>query len=299
VESTACTTFNEKSKNLVYDYDQIIEMYSGITNSSDINLIFNKINEDINKNSTQYKSEGIPDRTSCEMAFIKLRPQFFGKKIIVTDSKNQLIYLFDENSNFVAKDPLLTGRDKQNTKQKEIADMTFKEKMEYLKKILKREPRNDEIMNLASFLNPAVYQAGTSVTDKSYAGSGTNINYLTKVSDNKLVGPALHGVKRTPERINALKNASSQIGSNSETPNVSDTYIKNIDSYGLKLTSACLNVNKEFIDKYSLTIENSFLFNISEDEKNYYVNNFNPLITDPTKCYSPQSLGAVNADNFT
>ena len=26
VESTACTTFNEKSKNLVYDYNQIIEI---------------------------------------------------------------------------------------------------------------------------------------------------------------------------------------------------------------------------------------------------------------------------------
>lgn len=299
VESTACTTFNEKSKNLVYDYNQIIEMYSGITSSSDINLIFNKINEDINKNSTQYKSAGIPDRTSCQIAFIKLRPQFVGKKIIVTDSKNQLIYLFDENSNFVAKDPLLTGRSKQISSEKEIADMTYDEKKEYLKKILKREPTNAEIMNLASFLNPGVYKAGISVTEPSYAGSGTNINYLTKVSDGKQLDHAIHGVKPTQERLNALKNATSKIGSKSETPNVSDTYIKNIDSSGLELSSGCLNVNKEFIDKYSLTIENSFLFNISEDQENYYVNNFNPLITDPTKCYSPQSLGAVNADNIT
>ena len=110
---------------------------------------------------------------------------------------------------------------------------------------------------------------------------------------------AIHGIKPKKDRLNALSAATSQIGSNSETPNVDSKYLQNVDSNGLELSSGCLNVNKEFIDKYSLTIENSFLFNISENQENYYVNNFNPLITDPTKCYSPQSLGAVNADNIT
>ena len=295
--TTVCTPFNANSKNLVYDYDQIINSYSALTNSSDINVIFKKINEDINTNSAKYKLEKIPDRTACQIAFVKIRPQFTNKKIIITDSKNNLIYLFDENSNFVAKDPLLSGRSRQKKDLKDIADMTFDEQKEYLKKTLKREPTDQEVMNLASFLNPAVYKTGNSLTDTNYAGSGTNINYLTKFSDGKLVGPAIHGVKRTPERINALKNASSQIGSNSETPNVSSKYLQNVDSNGLELSSGCLNVNESFINKYSLTIENSFLFNISEDKENYYVNNFNPLITDPTKCYSPQSVGGVNADN--
>jgi hypothetical protein len=298
VESTACTTFNANSKNLVYDYDQIINSYSAITNSSDINVIFKKINEDINTNSLQYKTAGIPDRISCQMAFVKLRPQFLDKKTIVTDSINQLIYLFDENSNFVAKDPLLTGRSKQISSEKEIADMTFEEKKEYLRKTLKKEPTDSQVMNLASFLNPGVYQAGTSVTEPSYLGSGTNINYLKKVSDGKQLDHAIHGVKPTKDRLDALSAATSQIGSKSETPNVSGEYLKNVNSYKLELSSGCLNLNKEFIDKYSLTIENSFLFNISEDKENYYVNNFNPLITDPTKCYSPQSLGAVKADNI-
>ena len=295
--TTVCTPFNANSKNLVYDYDQIISSYSALTNSTDINVIFKKINEDINTNSTKYKLQTIPDRTACQIAFVKIRPQFTNKKIIITDSKNNLIYLFDENSNFVAKDPLLSGRSKQNKLEKDIADMTFEEKKEYLKNKLKKVPTDQEVMNLASFLNPAVYKTGNSVTDDRYAGSGTNINYLTKVSDNKLVGQAVHGVKRTPERINALKNASLQIGSNSETPNVSSKYLQNVDPKRLKLSSGCLNVNEAFINKYSLTIGNSFLFNISEDKENYYVNNFNPLITDPTKCYSPQSLGGVNADN--
>ena len=299
VESTACTTFNANSKNLVYDYDQIINSYSAITNSSDINVIFKKINEDINTNSLQYKTAGIPDRISCQMAFVKLRPQFLDKKTIVTDSINQLIYLFDENSNFVAKDPLLTGRSKQISSEKEIADMTFEEKKEYLRKTLKKEPTDSQVMNLASFLNPGVYQAGTSVTNKSYAGSGTNINYLTKVSDGKQLDHAIHGVKPTKDRLDALSAATSQIGSNSETPKVSGKYLQNVNSYKLELSSGCLNLNKEFIDKYSLTIENSFLFNISEDKENYYVNNFNPLITDPTKCYSPKSLGAVKADKVS
>jgi hypothetical protein len=295
--TTVCTPFNANSKNLVYDYDQIISSYSALTNSTDINVIFKKINEDINTNSTKYKLQTIPDRTACQIAFVKIRPQFTNKKIIITDSKNNLIYLFDENSNFVAKDPLLSGRSKQNKLQKDIADMTFDEKKEYLTNKLKKVPTDQEVMNLASFLNPAVYKTGNSVTDDRYAGIGTNINYLTKVSDNKLVGQAVHGVKRTPKRINALKNASLQIGSNSETPKVSGKYLQNVDSNGLELSSGCLNVNESFINKYSLTIQNSFLFNISEDKENYYVNNFNPLITDPTKCYSPQSLGGVNADN--
>ena len=297
--TTVCTPFNANSKNLVYDYDQIINSYSALTNSTDINVIFKKINEDINTNSAKYKLEKIPDRTACQIAFVKIRPQFTNKKIIITDSKNNLIYLFDENSNFVAKDPLLSGRSKQNKLQKDIADMTFEEKKEYLRKTLKKEPTDSQVMNLASFLNPGVYQAGTSVTNKSYAGSGTNINYLTKVSDGKQLDHAIHGVKPTKDRLNALSAATKTIGSKSETPNVSREYLQNVDSNGLELSSGCLNVNKEFIDKYSLTIENSFLFNISENQENYYVNNFNPLITDPTKCYSPQSLGAVNADNIT
>ena len=295
--TTVCTPFNANSKNLVYDYDQIINSYSALTNSTDINVIFKKINEDINTNSTKYKLQKIPDRTACQIAFVKIRPQFTNKKIIITDSKNNLIYLFDENSNFVAKDPLLSGRSKQNKLEKDIGDMTFEEKKEYLTNKYKKVPTDQEVMNLASFLNPAVYETGNSVTDKGYAGSGTNINYLTKVSDDKLVGSAIHGVKPTSQRLLALKNATSQIGSNSETPNVSGKYIKNVDSNGLELSSGCLNVNESFINKYSLTIQNSFLFNISEDKENYYVNNFNPLITDPTKCYSPQSLGGVNADN--
>ena len=297
--TTVCTPFNANSKNLVYDYDQIISSYSALTNSTDINVIFKKINEDINTNSTKYKLQKIPDRTACQIAFVKIRPQFTNKKIIITDSKNNLIYLFDENSNFVAKDPLLSGRSKQNKLQKDIADMTFDEKKEYLTNKFKKVPTDSEVMNLASFLNPAVYKTGISVTDDRYAGSGTNINYLTKVSDDKLVGPAIHGVKRTPERINALKNATTQIGSNSETPKVSGKYLQNVNSYKLELSSGCLNLNKEFIDKYSLTIENSFLFNISEDKENYYVNNFNPLITDPTQCYSPKRLGAVKADKVS
>lgn len=296
--TTVCTPFNANSKNLVYDYDQIISSYSALTNSTDINVIFKKINEDINTNSTKYKLQKIPDRTACQIAFVKIRPQFTNKKIIITDSKNNLIYLFDENSNFVAKDPLLSGRSKQNKLEKDIADMTFDEKKEYLTNKFKKVPTNSEVMNLASFLNPAVYKTGISVTDDRYAGSGTNINYLTKVSNDKLVGPAIHGVKDTdPKRVLAFKNATSQIETNSETPNVSPKYLQNVDSNGLELSSGCLNVNESFINKYSLTIQNSFLFNISEDKENYYVNNFNPLITDPTKCYSPQSLGGVNADN--
>lgn len=296
--TTVCTPFNANSKNLVYDYDQIISSYSALTNSTDINVIFKKINEDINTNSTKYKLQKIPDRTACQIAFVKIRPQFTNKKIIITDSKNNLIYLFDENSNFVAKDPLLSGRSKQNKLQKDIADMTFDEKKEYLTNKFKKVPTDSEVMNLASFLNPAVYKTGISMTDDRYAGNGTNINYLTKVSDDKLVGPAIHGVKDTdPKRVLALKNATSQIETNSETPNVSPKYLQNVDSNGLELSSGCLNVNESFINKYSLTIQNSFLFNISEDKENYYVNNFNPLITDPTKCYSPQSLGGVNADN--
>jgi len=297
VEITSCTPFNENSKNLVYDYQEIVNYYSGITNSSDINTIFSKINEDINKNALEYKTQEIPDRISCQIAFVKIRPQFQNKKIIITDSNKQLIYLFDENSKFVAKDPLLTGRSAQNPQQKDIADMTFNEKKEYLKKTLNREPTDSEVYNLASFLNPGVYKTGISVREPSYAGSDKNLSYLSRVSDNKTVGPALHGVKPVQSRLDALSSASSKIGTSSETPNVSSEYLNN--PLGLKLTSGCPNLNQEFIDKYSLTIENSFLFNISEKKETYYVDNFNPILNNPKKCYSPQSLGAISADNVT
>ena len=45
--TTVCTPFNANSKNLVYDYDQIINSYSALTNSTDINVIFKKINKNI------------------------------------------------------------------------------------------------------------------------------------------------------------------------------------------------------------------------------------------------------------
>ena len=296
--TTPCTLFNEKSKNLVYDYDQIITSYSASTKLNDLNLIFNKINEDINANSTKYKSQGIPDRTSCEIAFVKLRPQFQGKKIIVVDSLNQLIYLFDENSNFVAKDPIITGKSDQVSSEKQLADMTYDEKKEYLKNILKREPTSNEIYNLASFLNPGAYKTGIAVTEPSYAGSGKNISYLRKVEDDKLVGPAIHGVKPTKERLKALKNAVSKIGTSSENPNVSKEYSTNYNKSQLELSSGCLNITKEFVDKYALTISNSFLFNISEDQENYYVMDWSPVI-DATKCFSIEGIGGKSVDNLT
>jgi hypothetical protein len=176
--------------------------------------------------------------------------------------------------------------------------MTYDEKKEYLKNTLKREPTNDEIMNLASFLNPGAYKTGSAVTEPSYAGSGKNISYLSKVSDDKLVGPAVHGVKPTKNRLMALLSAKSKVGTSSEQPNVKNDYMKDYDKSSLELSSGCLNLSKDFIDKYALTIENSFLFNISEDQENYYVKNFTPLMDD-TKCHSPQSVGGINADNIT
>jgi hypothetical protein len=96
----------------------------------------------------------------------------------------------------------------------------------------------------------------------------------------------------------ALLSAKSKVGTSSEQPNVKNDYMKDYDKSSLELSSGCLNLSKDFIDKYALTIENSFLFNISEDQENYYVKNFTPLMDD-TKCHSPQSVGGINADNIT
>ena len=99
------------------------------------------------------------------------------------------------------------------------------------------------------------------------------------------------------DKLVAIDTLEAGITVNNRKLNLERANIKYIKST-LELSSGCLNLSKDFIDKYALTIENSFLFNISEDQENYYVNNFTPLL-DATKCYSPQSVGGVNADNIT
>lgn len=298
-ETKFCTTFNEESKNLVYDYDKIIESFSSATDT--IETILTKINSEINAKAQKYRDAGITERTSCQMGLVQIRPGFKDKNLIVVDTKIHTIMIFDKDGNFIAKDALLSGADPQATGEMiSYVDMTTSERRTFLSKLLNKpenEITNDFIIKYEGgrSLNPKIYKTKDFFNWSGF-GTGKNMSYLYGLDDKKF-SQALHSTVPKQERLDALNKASQILGSFSSST-VGDEYFTDTNNIDLTQSAGCLNLNPDFVKKYLTDLENAYVFNISETEENYYVQNVRPLLTDPNTCHSPQSLGGMTADNL-
>ena len=284
-----CTKFNESTKTNVVDYDEIISSYKTKLNTEDLNVVFSGINNDIQSFASNLNSKGIAERPSCQMGLINIRPRFKDKNIIIVDSRQHTIYLFDKTLNDVtpyqnpekkSPIPIITGREKQSTEEnwKEFNLLNFEERRSYIAKIKNK--------NISDVSNNEVFEfsGGASLNPGIYTTSKLNdiITYL-KTLDGKMLSQAIHKVLDVAERKNAL------IKSSDRTISDLDDETKNKE---LMMSSGCINIPEWLTNnsKYQEIANDAYVFNISDETENYYVKVENIPLDD--KCYSPKSVGA-------
>jgi hypothetical protein len=284
-----CTKFNESTKTNVVDYDEIISSYKTKLNTEDLNVVFSSINNDIQSFASNLNSKGIAERPSCQMGLINIRPRFKDKNIIIVDSRQHTIYLFDKTLNDVtpyqnpekkSPIPIITGREKQSTEEnwKEFNLLNFEERRSYIAKIKNKnisDVSNNEVFEFSggASLNPGIY-----TTNKL-----NDITTYLKTLDGKRLSQAIHKVLDVAERKNAL------IKSSDRTISDLDDETKNKE---LMMSSGCINIPEWLTNnsKYQEIANDAYVFNISDETENYYVKVENIPLDD--KCYSPKSVGA-------
>lgn len=270
---------------------------------------------------------GIPQRLSCEISFIKLRPEFTKKPFFVVDTRQNLIYLFGGDGQFVAKSYTLDGAHGQSQDAKKIAQalMTFEEEMNSIGLKWDSSARKykdskgktvenytdrfyDNIDKIgARFFPKGIYSINNLSTDTEYVGGSNNI-FNIKTLDGKQISQAIHGFYNEPPRVEALQRLKSKMGKsfNPENPNVPQEFIDEVTKY-LNSTKynksyGCINVPVDFLNKAKpYASQKPMVFVIGETEDNYLVNNSNDFFNKMGQgedCVNPAKLGSpINFDN--
>lgn len=282
---------------------------------------FDKINEVINKWAVYYKSSGITDRVSCQIALNKIRPAYKDKNLIIIDSLQHLIYIFAPDGKFIAKSEMISGKNKQSQSPEVIAqalktteetakDLGFKwdpSQRKFVDTTGKgRKFSNDLIYDMidktkSRFLPKGTYTTSSKIeSDPEYAGRVQNLIHLMK--GDKVLNQAIHGYYLEAPRTKALAVADKVI-SNPNDPKVSKEFLDLISGgkVNLSYSYGCINVPTDFVDEIRKYAANAYVFNIGETGNNYLVDNvenfFEKMTTQPS-CPSPRSLGAENPINF-
>lgn len=268
----------------------------------------------INGYAIAYNNEGIPVRISCQAALNKIRPGFKDKNQIIIDSREHLIYVYDKNNKFIAKDAVITGADAQSKTAEVIARsfMDFNDKLEAsgfkqtMSGIVDTTGKNrtyDFKYILAKnqemgsrFLNPGVYTTSKSTTDDAhYAGKENNILSLSHLKQGDVL-QAIHGFVTTdPNRVAAM-NLAKNVLSDPTNPSVGKKFLDMVKLKQINLSQSygCINVPERFVPYLERYMKDSYVFNISEDQNNYLVQNtenYFEKMKEPF-CPSPSSLGA-------
>lgn len=319
-----CPTIDSNSNlDVTNVFDASSFMWGGQSGKISNTQNYEAINNNLNSFAEKYINQGIPDRTACEVALNKIRTNYKDKNQIIVDSLNHLIYVFDKDSNFIAKDVIITGAHKQSKDPEILAKALtdwFESSLEagfefnystgeYTDITGKNRKYNPDLVyqqmekNGTRFFPPGVYKTGFDTrSNAEYAGGEQNVLDIRRAFDNKEIAVAIHGYFVEPPRIEAFNKAKKVI-SNPNDPKVSKEFLDEVGLGHINLSQSygCINVSTEFLPTLRNYMTNAYVFNISEDENNYLVQNtenFFDKTLDKPYCPSPKSLGAEQPINF-
>jgi hypothetical protein len=304
---------------------------SGIQDLSQIVASFSKsypkvepyalINKTINRYAESYKSQGIPQRTACELGLIQIRPGYKDKNAFIVDTLNKILYLYNNQGQFIGKTDMISGKNKQSVDPKVIAKslMSWDEQAKslgfkwldnkgYVDQTGKNRKYDAEIIyadtdkSKARFLPKGIYTTSGLGSDSEYAGKTQNV--LSLYDGNKPISQAIHGYYIEQPRTEALKKAA-QVLSNPNDKRVSQEFMDLVTNNQVNLSQSygCINVPENFVPYLRKYGPNSYVFNMGEDKQNYLVQNtenYFEKMQNSQSCPSPQSLGAIpiNANNI-
>ena len=312
-----CPTINGASTQ-IYDIQAIYNYYVKKLNKTG-NSVWTYINQQINEKALNYNKSIKDDRISCQIALNCVRPLNRNFNLIVVDTLQQLIYLFDPNGNFIAKDAIISGKNKQSTDPKTIATalLTWEEAAQkngfkwvsgkgYVDQTGKNRKYDHEIIydwvdkTKTRFTPPGVYGLGNKQSDNEYAGGTDNLISLMK--GNKELTQAIHGYYIEQPRIQALKAARNYLG-DITNPEAKKQFQDAVSSgkLNLDMSYGCINLSVPFLNILKKYWDSAKVFVVSESSTNYMVNNpvnYFDKNMNSQSCPSPQALGADMASNF-
>ena len=301
----------------IKDLQQIVDVWKKQYPSVETYALINRV---LNKFAITYSSQGIPQRTACELALLRLRPGYKDKNAFIIDTMTKLLYLYDSKGNFIAKTDLISGKNKQSLDPKVIAKslLTWNESVNslgfkwvpgkgYVDQTGKNRKYDSELVysnvdkSKARFLPKGIYTTSlTLASDPEYAGKQQNI--LRLIDSNKTLAQAIHGYYIEQPRIEALRKAA-EVLSKPTDKKVGKEFLDLVAKGEVNLNQSygCINIPENFMPylrKYGI---NSYVFNMGDNQKNYLVNNtenyFNKMQKSES-CPSPMSLGAIDVSSM-
>ena len=275
---------------------------------------YGELNKSLNEQAKIYSSQGIQPRASCQISLIMIRPDSNQKNIFIIDSKEQLIYLFNKDKKFVAKDVIISGVNEQ-TDDIEIIAKSLLDWNQRVKKLgfswdgqnyndttgknRKFDPQlvyQDIKSEKSAFLPKGMYTSSSKMNSfPQYTGVKNNLLSLVK-DDKSTYMQAIHGFLPNQERTQVM-NKAKEVLSKPEDPNVSKEFLSLVTGGKLnfKQSSSCINVTEDFLKYIREYGPNSYVFSIGETEDNYLVKNgtnYFDKVMNSESCPSPNSLGA-------
>jgi peptidoglycan hydrolase-like protein with peptidoglycan-binding domain len=315
--TSGCQVIGSKTSG-IQDLSQIVASFSKSYPSVEPYAL---INRTINKYAEAYKSQGIPQRTACELGLIQIRPGYKDKNAFIVDTLNKILYLYNNKGQFIGKTDIISGKNKQSVDPKVIAKslMTWDEQTKslgfkwldnkgYVDQTGKNRKYDPEIIysdtdkSKTRFLPKGIYTTSGLGSDSDYAGKTQNV--LSLYDGNKNLAQAIHGYYVEQPRTAALKKAA-QVLSNPNDKRVSKEFMDLVANNQVNLSQSygCINVPENFVPYLRKYGPNSYVFNMGEDKQNYLVQNtenYFEKMQNSQSCPSPQSLGAipVNSENI-
>jgi len=282
---------------------------------------FEQINKSIDFWSKSFVEQGFPQRVSCELSLNKIRPDYKDKNLIIVDTLQKLIYVFDKDGKFVGKSAIISGIEKQSSDSKKIAKslLTWEEqanklgfkwddtKRTFYDATGKNRKYDDEIIyrdtekEKLRFLPKGLFTTGSKLTsDVEYAGKSQNMLSLFKNGEE--ISQAIHGYYVEKPRTIALQKAKQLLTSPTD-PKVTKEFLDSISTSKLNLSKSygCINIPSEFLPTLRKYMVNSYVFNIGETGDNYLVDNsenfFNKMM-NTEGCPSPESFGGKTPERM-
>ena len=257
-------------------------LHSGITYYNAIigsyNGDLNKVKEDLNRIANEFKTKVPEEKIACQAALNKIRPDFKGRNLIILDQVNNTAYIFDKDSNYISSTWIISGRDTPNKEWEDFVKLDYNGRVDYLKNN-KKITSDSEARNLAikqpgaAYLSPAIYSGTKGETHKGYEGDD-KVN-LFRLFD-------LFGVQQT-QAVHGTANYANRKTAQSDASKYEVGDLK-FDSSKLNLSSGCINIPGEFIEKNREYLSDAFYFAIGFDENTYLVKSEN-VVGD--KCVRP------------
>jgi hypothetical protein len=244
-----------------------------------------KITTKKNINTDSLLNCGYSNRILKKLKIVVETEENKGKNFFIVDTKENLIFFFNKNGEFIAKSPTIDGAEKQINSglKRKLASSSFEETVKFMgfkhekNKFIDTTSKNriyshslfysHLITNKLRFFPSGTYKVNRIISDKNFLG-GNNNTFCIVDSTNKELSLAIHGLYKSEYRIKIFNDLNRLIESPTDSPYVPKKYIqqviKNIDNTYYNNSFGCINVSNDFIKKTKDLAKESFVYVLEE-----------------------------------